>query len=263
MFFINKIFYSICLIGRINLNFFASMSKKTIQLTGAILNLCKRPLYAKQIWNQFITIGLGSLPIVSLTAIFTGSVLALQTYVGFSRLSNTDSIPLVVVISITRELGPVLTALMLSGRVTSAITSEIGAMKVSDQLSAISIMGIDHIRYLLRPRLLIMLIFMPLLTLVADILGIFGGYLISITKLGYNAALYEKLTFDFLQMKDVFSGLQKSVCFGFIIVMVGYYFGFSAAYGSSSVGNSTKSAVVSATSLVLVANYFLTYLLFE
>jgi phospholipid/cholesterol/gamma-HCH transport system permease protein len=256
-------FLMICRIGRYNLNFFKNLKSCFDFIFKIIFDFFSGPFYLREIFVQISSIGIGSIPIVALTGIFTGSVLALQTYIGFSRLNNTDSIPLVVVISMTRELGPVLTALMLSGRISSGIASEIGSMKISDQLNAMKVMGISHVRYLFRPRLLAILFFMPILTLITDIVGIFGGYLISVYKLNFNSVLYQKLTYDFLKIEDVISGIQKSFFFALIIVFIGYFFGFKSEFGSSSVSNSTKNAVVVSTVLILIFNYILTYFLFD
>lgn len=257
------IYKIICQIGRHNLNFFKNFNQFFEKSLKFFLDLIKGPLYFKEILVQFALIGFGSIPIIALTGVFTGSVLALQTYIGFSRLSNVESIPLVVVVSMTRELGPVLSALMLSGRIASGIASEVGSMKISDQLNSMKIMGISHVKYLLRPKIIAILVFMPLLTLIADLTGVFGGYLVSISKLNYNSVMYQKLTYDFLRFEDVFSGIQKSIFFGLIIVLSGYFFGFKSEFGSTSVSSSTKSSVVFSTILILIFNYVLTYFLFN
>ena len=197
-----------------------------------------------------------------MTAIFSGSVLALQSYVGFSQYNASESIPLIVVLSITRELGPVLTGLMLSGRVASNIASEIGAMRITDQLDAIKIIGIEKIQYLLRPKLVAMIIFMPILTIVSDVLGMVGGYLVSIYKLGFNDGLYIKATFDYLKMSDVYYGIIKSFYFGIIIICIGYISGLLAQQNSHGTGIATRNAVVYSTICILIANYILTYILF-
>lgn len=258
-----KIIDFLASLGKSIVNFYKNLFKAIINFISTILAIFTPPYYPKAIYEQLLVIGVSSIPIVALTALFSGSVLALQSYVGFSRMSNIDSIPLIVVLSITRELGPVLTGLMVAGRVSSTIASEVGAMKVSEQIDAIYIMGIDINKYLLRPKLFAIIIFMPILTLIADVLGVFGGYLVSIYKLNYNPALYEKLTFDFLKFEDVMSGLTKASVFGIIIVIIGYYFGLKATTGASGVGLVTRNAVVSSTILILVANYFLTYWLFS
>jgi phospholipid/cholesterol/gamma-HCH transport system permease protein len=228
----------------------------------AFFSLFFKPFYFRRLWVELLNIGVASVPIVGMTALFSGSVLALQSYVGFSRVDASSSIPLVVVLSITRELGPVLTGLMLSGRIASNIASEVGSMKITDQIDAMYIMGIDKNQYLLRPRLISMVIFMPILAIIADILGIFGGYLVSIYKLGYSSVSYQKMTFDFLKFEDVVSGLIKASCFGVIIVLTGYVCGLYAMKNTYGVGIATRNAVVCSTILILVANYFLTYFLF-
>jgi phospholipid/cholesterol/gamma-HCH transport system permease protein len=260
-----KIFIAICYIGKLNISFLKNIF---LYIKNKILifffNLIIGPFYINEILSQISSIGFGSIPIISLTGIFTGSVLALQIYMGFSQINNIESIPLIVLVSITRELGPVLTGLMLSGRIASSISSEIGSMKISDQINAMKIMSISDIKYLFRPRLIAILIFMPILTFIADILAIIGGFFVSITKLNFNPSLYIKLTCDFFNINDFLSGIYKSFIFGIIIVSVGYLFGILNSNSSAaSVSNSTKNSVVVATILILFSNYILTYFLFS
>ncbi len=250
------------LLGRKTIGFHQFIGKNFINFLNFLVILLSKPFYFKRLWEELINIGITSTPIVAMTAIFSGSVLALQSYVGFSQYNASESIPLIVVLSITRELGPVLTGLMLSGRIASNIASEIGAMRITDQLDAIKIIGIEKIQYLLRPKLIAMIIFMPILTLISDVLGMLGGYIVSIYKLGFNDALYIKATFDYLKMSDIYYGIIKSFYFGMIIVCIGYVSGLSAQQNSHGTGIATRNAVVYSTICILITNYILTYILF-
>ncbi len=214
------------------------------------------------LFKQCIEIGYYSLPVVGMTAIFTGAVLALQSYSGFSRFNAESSIAIVVVLSITRELGPVLAGLMVAGRIGAAYAAEIGTMRVTEQIDALVTLSTDPYKYLVLPRLIAGLTMLPLLVLIADIIGVFGGYLVSIHELGFSPGPYLKSTFDFLETKDVVSGLIKAGVFGFLIALMGCYHGFNSKGGAQGVGAATTHAVVSASILILLSNYFLTALLF-
>jgi len=198
-----------------------------------------------------------------MTAIFTGMVLALQTYTGFARFNAETAIPNVVVISICRELGPVLAGLMVAGRIGAAMAAELGTMRVTEQIDALSTLSTNPFRYLIAPRLIAGLTMLPLLVAVADVIGVFGGYLVSIYKLGFNPGTYLKNTVDFVEFIDVFSGLVKAAVFGFIIALMGCYHGFHSHGGAQGVGKATTNAVVTASILILIANYIVTELFFS
>jgi len=227
-----------------------------------ITSLFSGKMYFKQIIQQFISIGYYSLPVVGLTAIFTGAVLALQSYTGFSRFNAESSIASVVVLSITRELGPVLAGLMLAGRVGASIAAEIGTMKISEQIDALQTLNIDPTRYLIIPRVLAGIISLPLLVVIADIIGVYGGYLVAIYKLDFSAYSYLNNTFEFLETKDVMSGLIKAGVFGFIVTTVGCFMGYNSQGGAQGVGRATTSAVVLGSVLILFSNYLITGILF-
>jgi phospholipid/cholesterol/gamma-HCH transport system permease protein len=218
--------------------------------------------YWRQIGRQIVEIGYYSLPVVGLTAIFTGAVLALQSYTGFSRFNAESSIASVVVLSITRELGPVLAGLMVAGRIGASIAAEIGTMRVTEQIDALTTLSTNPYKYLISPRLLAGIITLPLLVLIADTIGVMGGYLVAVHKLGFNASSYLKNTFDFLEFQDVYSGLVKASVFGFIITLMGCYQGFNSGRGAQGVGRATTAAVVSASILILLCNYMITELFF-
>ena len=235
---------------------------------GAITHFASRGLYAavtprwfpRQILRQLAAIGFLSLPVVGLTAWFTGAALALNIYSGGDRLNAEQFMPQVVALGITRELGPVLAALMLAGRVSAAIASEIGAMRATEQIDAMVTLSTDPFRYLIGPRLLAAIIALPLLTLVADIIGIAGGWQVGIHLLGISPATYIINTTTFLSAWDVESGLVKAAVFGFIVGLMGCYHGMNATGGARGVGRATTQAVVSAAILILAADYLLTTL---
>jgi phospholipid/cholesterol/gamma-HCH transport system permease protein len=226
---------------------------------GQAVRQTVRPTYFKaQIARQMLEIGFYSLPVVGLTAIFTGMVLALQAYTGFARFSAESAIPNIVVVSLTRELGPVLAGLMVAGRVGAAMAAEIGTMRVTEQIDALKTLSTDPFKYLVAPRLIAGVVTMPMLVLVADIIGVMGGYLVGVYKLDFNDATYLRNTLEFMQFEDVFSGLVKAAVFGFLITLMGCYHGYTSKGGAQGVGLATTNAVVSASILILTFNYFIT-----
>lgn len=250
-------------IGRVFLDFLAATGRVVLFLFQALSQGLRPPYYSHQILRQVWEIGYLSLPVVGLTALFTGMVLALQSYTGFSRFNAENAIANVVVLSMTRELGPVLAGLMVSGRIGAAMAAEIGTMRVTEQIDALTTLSTNPQKYLIAPRLFAGVTMLPLLVLVADSIGVFGGYLVSIYRLGFNPTLYLKQTVDFMELQDVTSGLIKAAFFGFIIPLMGCYHGFTSKGGAQGVGKATTYAVVSSSILILIANYLLTSLLFE
>lgn len=249
-------------IGKIVLDFLSLTGKYCIFCVSAILSLFRLPFYGKSIIAQMLEIGYYSLPVVGLTAIFTGAVLALQTYTGFSRFSSESVVATVVVLSITRELGPVLAGLMVAGRVGASIAAEIGTMRITEQVDALFTLSTNPIKYLVTPRLFAAVIMLPCLVLVADIIGVLGGYLISVYSLEFSKDIYLQNTFSYLVKMDVISGLIKSSVFGFIIASVGCYCGYNSKKGAAGVGNATTNAVVISSILILLSNYLLTKVFF-
>jgi len=249
-------------LGRAFLIFLAAAGRLTLFAANAVSHCLRPPLYPRLILRQMIEIGYYSLPVVGLTAIFTGMVLALQSYTGFARFSAESAIPNVVIVSITRELGPVLAGLMVAGRVGAAMAAEIGTMRVTEQIDALDTLATNPFKYLIAPRLIAGLTMLPLLVLVADIIGVFGGYVVSIYKLGFNPATYMENTLDFMETQDVVSGLVKAAVFGFLITLMGCYHGYRSRGGAQGVGAATTNAVVSASILILCSNYFITELFF-
>ncbi|WP_299373292.1 ABC transporter permease [uncultured Kiloniella sp.] len=250
-------------LGNLTLRFLEIVGRLSIFAGTAISHCFRPPFYPKLILKQMIEVGYYSLPVVGLTAIFTGMVLALQSYTGFARFSAESAIPNVVIVSITRELGPVLAGLMVAGRVGAAMAAEIGTMRVTEQIDALYTLATNPFKYLIAPRVIAGVLTLPLLVLVADTIGVFGGYLVSVHKLGFNPATYIKNTIDFMENLDVISGLVKAAAFGFIITLMGCYHGFHSRGGAQGVGAATTNAVVSASILILTFNYIITELFFS
>jgi len=249
-------------IGRVVLDFLAAVGRLSMFTGQGVLAGLRGPWYWRQIGRMMLEIGYYSLPVIGLTAIFTGAVLALQSYSGFSRFSAESSIATVVVLSITRELGPVLAGLMVAGRIGAAFAAEIGTMRVTEQIDALVTLSTSPFKYLVFPRLLAGLLMLPLLVLIADIIGVMGGYVVSIHKLGFSPGPYLNSTFEFLEARDVISGLTKASVFGFIVSLMGCYHGYHSNRGAQGVGIATTNAVVSASVLILLSNYVITELFF-
>lgn len=249
-------------IGKYFLDCLKNIGSVTMFAFWSVIGIFSRPLYFDNIRKQMIEIGYNSLPVVGMTAVFTGAVLALQSYTGFSRFSAESSIPTVVVLSITRELGPVLAGLMVAGRVGASMAAEIATMRVTEQIDALTTLSTNPIKYLVTPRIIAGVIMLPCLVLVADSIGILGGYLVSVYKLGFNPTIYLKNTFKYFEIIDLISGLTKSAIFGFIISLIGSYQGYNSGKGAKGVGEATTNSVVMASVLILLSNYFTTEFFF-
>ncbi|MFH0839069.1 MAG: ABC transporter permease [Candidatus Omnitrophota bacterium] len=211
-----------------------------------------------QLFDQMNKIGVNSFPIISLTGMFTGIVLALQSAYQMQKISAQLYIASLVALSMTRELGPVLTALVVAGRVGASITAELGTMKVTEQIDALQTLATNPVQYLVVPRFLAAVIMLPILTIYADFIGMFGGYLVGVYKLGISHSIYLKMTYEPLMFKDLFSGLFKSVVFAMIIAIVGCYEGFRTEGGAEGVGRSTTLSVVFAFILIIAADCLFT-----
>ncbi len=251
------------LVGRAALTFLESVGNLVAFALQVLKHCVKPPFYFRQIGRQMIDIGYYSLPVVGLTALFTGMVLALQSNTGFSRFAAEGAIPTVVVLSITRELGPVMAGLMVAGRIGAAIAAELGTMRVTEQIDALTTLSANPFKYLIVPRVISGTLMLPLLVLIADIIGVFGGFLVCVYTLKFNAANYISQTIQYLEFKDVASGLWKAAAFGFLITLLGSYNGFNSRGGAQGVGAATTNAVVAASILILVTNYLLTGLFFS
>jgi phospholipid/cholesterol/gamma-HCH transport system permease protein len=249
-------------VGRTFITFLTATGRLFIFTSISASHCFRPPFYPRLIARQMLDIGYYSLPVVGLTAIFTGMVLALQSYTGFARFSAESAIPNVVIVSITRELGPVLAGLMVAGRVGAAMAAEIGTMRVTEQIDALNTLATNPFKFLIAPRLIAGITMLPILVLIADIIGVFGGYVVSVHKLGFNPASYLKNTIDFVEAQDVISGLVKAATFGFLVTLMGCYHGYNSRGGAQGVGAATTNAVVSASILILCFNYFITELFF-
>ncbi|TCP63217.1 phospholipid/cholesterol/gamma-HCH transport system permease protein [Rhodovulum bhavnagarense] len=249
-------------LGRSTLGGLSALGRIGLFCVATLAAALRPPFYIREFLNAAWTIGYNSLPVVGLTALFTGAALALQIYAGGSRFNAEQVVPSIVAIGMARELGPVLGGLMVAARVASSIAAEIGTMKVTEQIDALVTLSTDPMRYLTVPRVLAATISVPVLVAVGDSIGIFGGYLVGTGRLGFNPAAYLENTADFLELWDVTSGLIKGAVFGFLVALVGCYFGMNSGRGAQGVGRATKSAVVTASVLILAANYLLTELFF-
>ncbi|MDD4616680.1 MAG: MlaE family lipid ABC transporter permease subunit [Alphaproteobacteria bacterium] len=252
----------LAIIGRAFLEFLAVVGRLVEFAANGVRHCFTPPFYIRQTAKQFLDIGYYSLPVVGLTTLFTGMVLALQSHTGFSRFDAETAIPTVVVLSITRELGPVMAGLMVAGRIGASIAAELGTMRVTEQIDALTTLSTNPFKYLIAPRLIAGTLMLPLLVLVGDVVGVFGGFLVSVYELNFNAANYVSQTWQYLERSDVTSGLWKAAAFGFVITLMGCYHGFNSKGGAQGVGKATTNAVVSASILILFANYMLTGLFF-
>jgi phospholipid/cholesterol/gamma-HCH transport system permease protein len=245
-------------IGRVVIGLFAMVGRITTFAFTALIRAVTPPYYPARFFAQLMEIGWYSLPVVGLTAIFTGSALAQQIYTGGSRFDASSTVPAIVVFGMVRELGPVLVGLMVSGRVASAMAAELGTMQVTEQLDALATLRTDAFRYLIVPRMVAAVIALPVMVLIANTIGIMGGFLLAIYKLGFNPASYLATTREFLQADDIWMAVIKAAVFGFIIGLMGCYNGLRTAGGAAGVGKATTDAVVSAFMLILFSDLIIT-----
>ncbi len=225
-------------------------------------HLFRPPFYGRMFLRAFVEFSYFSLPVVALTAIFSGMVIALQSFTGFSRFNAASAVAGVVALSVVRELAPVLAALLVSGRVGAAMAAELGTMRVTDQIDALTTLSTNPMKYLVAPRLLAGVLALPLLTVVADILGVAGGFLVSTVKLGFAPHIYLTSTADILTTNDIIAGLSKAAVFGLLIALMGCYHGYNSRGGAQGVGAATTKAVVAASMLILAFDYVMTELFF-
>lgn len=225
--------------------------------------MARRPFRFHAAIDQMLEVGVHSFPVVFFTAMFTGMVMALQSFTGFKRFGAESMVGTVVALSMTRELGPVLTALVVTGRAGSSMTASLGTMRVTEQIDALYTLAANPIKHLVVPRVIAGTVMLPVLTIVADFVGIMGGFTVGVFLLSANPVLYLDKTWEFLEYNDIFSGLVKAMVFGFIISIVGCYEGFYTEGGAEGVGNATTRSVVKGFMLIFIANYILTALLFS
>ena len=243
--------------------FISRLGELSMFIARAVYNCVTPPFYLRLLGKQMIDIGFYSLPVVGLTTIFAGMVIALQSYSGFARFGAESAVATVVLISVTRELAPVLSALMVAGRIGAAMAAEIGTMRVTEQIDALTTLSTNPFKYLVTPRIVAGVLVLPLLVLFGDVIGIFGGYVIGVYKLGFNPANYINSTLQELQAIDITTGVVKACVFGFIIALMGCYNGYKSKGGAQGVGEATTNAVVSASILILIFNYIITEVFFS
>ncbi len=249
--------------GAAVLNMLAALGRITIYAAATLRHIFKRPFYLRELGIAILNVGWLSLPVVGLTAVFTGGALALQIYAGGARFNAEAVVPQIVAIGMVRELGPVLVGLMIAARVTSSIAAEIATMKVTEQIDALVTLSTHPMQYLTVPRVLAGLICVPVLVGVGDVIGILGGHLVATGTLGFNSATYLVNTFDFLEARDVVSSLAKGAVFGGIATLMGCYYGMTSGRGAQGVGAATKGSVEAAAILILAANFVLTGVFFS
>lgn len=220
------------------------------------------PLRWRLLVRQMEFVGVRSISVVVLTGTFTGMVLALQSSYGFRKFGAEGLVGTTVALSMTRELGPVLTSLMVTARAGSAMAAELGTMRVTEQIDALVVMAVEPVKYLVVPRILASLAMLPVLCVVSDFVGVVGGYFVGVKLLGINSGTYMSNTVKYLELSDIFNGLVKAACFGVILAAVGCYKGFHASGGAQGVGRATTEAVVLASVLILINDYFLTAIMF-
>jgi len=242
--------------------FISRTGELSLFIAQSLYNCVTPPFYWKMLLRQMLDIGFYSLPVVALTTIFAGMVIALQTYAGFSSYGAESAIASVVLISVTRELAPAFAGLMVAGRIGAAMAAEIGTMRVTEQIDALSTLSTNPFKYLVAPRLIAGVLVLPLLVLIGDIIGIFGGYLVAVYQLDFNAANYINATINELQSIDIITGVIKAAVFGFIISLMGCYNGYKSKGGAQGVGEATTNAVVASSILILIFNYIITGMIF-
>ena len=249
-------------IGRIILNFLKAAGEFALFIAKTIEGCLKPPYYPREFLKQAIEIGYYSMPVVGMTLLFAGMVFALQMYSGLSKFSAENAVAFALVIAITRELGPVLAGLMVAGRIGASMAAELGTMRVTEQIDALETLATNPFKYLVGPRVIAGVLMLPLLVFVGDVIGVYGGYLISVHKLDFNHATYIQNTYNFMEAMDVVSGMVKAAVFGFIITTMGCYYGYYSKGGAEGVGNATTKAVVSSSILILIVNYMMSELFF-
>jgi phospholipid/cholesterol/gamma-HCH transport system permease protein len=229
---------------------------------NSLLWLFRPPFRPRLLFKQMEFVGVKSLNVVILTGLFTGAVFALQSYYGFAMFGAETLVGSTVALALTRELGPVLTSLMVTGRAGSAMAAEIGTMRVTEQIDALTVMAVNPLQYLVVPRVLAGMIMLPLLTILANYIGILGGYVVGVKMLDVNEGVFIQNIYHYLAMSDIVMGLIKAAVFGLILSVVGCYQGYMTRGGAEGVGQATTKAVVQACILILATDYFLTAIMF-
>ncbi|MFQ5736012.1 MAG: MlaE family ABC transporter permease [Thermodesulfobacteriota bacterium] len=244
-------------IGKLTEKIINSTGLMALMLVHAAMYAVVPPIKLRNIFKQMEFVGVQSLFVVILTGSFTGMVLALQSYNALKRFGAESLVGPTVALSMARELGPVLTGLMVTGRAGSAMATELGTMRVTEQIDALVTMAVNPIKYLVTPRVLAGIFMFPLLAVVTDFVGVLGGYLIGVKLLGINPGVYIGRTVDFVTLNDIFAGLSKSVVFGLITTLVASYNGFYTTGGAEGVGRAATNSVVTASVMILVSDYIM------
>jgi phospholipid/cholesterol/gamma-HCH transport system permease protein len=244
-------------------NALEGLGRIIVLFQGILKGMFKPPFEIRNIIRQMLEVGVNSLPVVLITAVFTGMVLALQSYTGFKRFGAEGLVGSVVALSMTRELGPVLSALIVTGRAGAAMAAELGTMRVTEQIDALETLATNPVKYLVVPRFLSGMIMLPALTIVTDIVGVAGGYFVTVVLLGTSSRTYMRTTWDFLEVSDIYSGLVKACFFGAAFSLISCYKGFYTKGGAEGVGRATTGAVVYSSMTILIADYFLSAWLFK
>lgn len=250
-------------IGRLSIRFLEETGNILLLLCFTLKQMVIPPYEIKNTLKQMLEIGVKSLPVVLITAVFTGMVLALQTYTGFKRFGAEAFVGTVVALSMTREMGPVITGLIVTGRAGASMAAELGTMRVTEQIDALETLATNPVKYLVVPRFISGVIMMPALTVLADIIGILGGYLITVGLYGASSTVYWKKTWDYLETEDIYNGIIKAAFFGASITLISCYKGFYTTGGAEGVGKATTGAVVISFMTILISNYFLAAWLYK
>ena len=249
-------------LGRVTIRFVEEAGEILLLLIQTALWLLRPPFRFRLVLRQMEFVGVRSFNVVFLTGVFTGGVFALQTYHGFSLFGAESLVGSTVALALTRELGPVLTSLMVTGRAGSAMAAELGTMRVTEQIDALYVMAVNPIQYLVLPRVLAAVLMLPVLTIICDFVGIVGGYLVGVKLLGINEGIFIAKIIEYLEVADITMGLVKASFFGLILSLIGCYKGFYTTGGAEGVGRATTQAVVLASVLILAADYVLTAIMF-
>ena len=244
-------------LGSACIRFTRTLGSVLILFAETLKEMLFPPFEIKNTFKQMQEVGIKSVPVVIITAVFTGMVLAFQTFTGFKRFGAEALVGTVVALSMTREMGPVLTGLVVAGRAGAAMAAELGTMRVTEQIDALETLSTSPVKYLIVPRFVASMIMLPCLTIIADMLGILGGYAIAVWLYGMSSALYWRRAWNYLEMNDIYGGLAKACFFGAAIAIVCCYRGFYTEGGAEGVGKATTGAVVMSFMTILISDYFL------
>jgi phospholipid/cholesterol/gamma-HCH transport system permease protein len=258
----NRVAAALDRLGRVVLENVEEMGKILLLFLSVLAWMFRPPPKFRNIFKQMEFVGVKSIFVVVLTGTFTGMVLALQGYHGFKMFSAESLVGSTVALGMTRELGPVLTSLMVTARAGSAMAAELGTMRVTEQIDALYVMAANPVKHLIVPRVIAGFLMVPLLTVVSDFMGIVGGYFVGVHILNINSGIFIKNITRLVELNDIYSGLVKAACFGLILSLVGCYKGFNTRGGAEGVGRATTEAVVLASISILISDYFLTAIMF-